>query len=260
MTKAVAIRPASSVSRGRLSRPKKTAAELQTVTVTTTWASGPRSTRRWPCASILPPGRSGARLRFAIAVPQRTATNTDRTLNSAPAGRFSVRIRPVDGPPRIGRTTARNRKTLMPPTRLLSVSLSASLRVVPSSPTDLVDVADVRYVVSLVARRRREPRVEDLLEKRRARRAQREGEHVRIVPPARAAGRLGVAAQRGAYAVDLVRRDRGAGAGPAADDPLFGRAGRDVARGGLARPGPVVALGVGERAVHERLVAALAEP
>ena len=60
----------------------------------------------------------------------------------------------------------------------------------------------------------------------------------------------GVAAQRGADAADLVGGDRGAGAGPAADDALLGAAVGDVARGGLGGPRPVVALAVGERAVR----------
>src|SRR3954454_1179639 len=53
MTKAVAMRPASSSSRCRFRSPKKIAAELQIVTVTTSCASGPRSTRRCPSASRL---------------------------------------------------------------------------------------------------------------------------------------------------------------------------------------------------------------
>ena len=84
-------------------------------------------------------------------------------------------------------------------------------------------------------------------------------EHVGVVPLAGARRGRGVGAQRGADAADLVGGDRGAGAGPAADDGLLGAALGDVAGGGLGGPRPVVALGVGERAVRERLVAAGAQ-
>ena len=52
----------------------------------------------------------------------------------------------------------------------------------------------------------------------------------------------GVAAQRRPDAAHLVGGDRGAGAGPAADDGLLGAAVGDVPRRGLRRPRPVVAL------------------
>ena len=83
------------------------------------------------------------------------------------------------------------------------------------------------------ARRGREPGVEDLGELRLGGRAQAEGEHVRVVPPPRAGGGRGVAAQRRADARDLVRRDRRARPGPAADDGLLGAALDDVAGRGL---------------------------
>ena len=101
-----------------------------------------------------------------------------------------------------------------------------------------------------------EPAVEDLPEQRLARGAQGQGEHVGVVPAPRAAGGLGVGAERGADARHLVRGDRGARAGPAADDALLGAALGHVAGGGLAGPGPVVALVGLERAVQHRLVAA----
>ena len=104
-----------------------------------------------------------------------------------------------------------------------------------------------------------EPAIEDLAEHRGARGPQRQREHVRVVPPSRAARRLGVRAQRGSDARDLVRGDRRAGTCPAAHDRLFGTALRDVAGGGLRGPGPVVALVLGERAVQQRLVAAAAQ-
>src|SRR5204862_4785334 len=66
----------------------------------------------------------------------------------------------------------------------------------------------------------------------------------------------GVGAQGGPDARHLVRGHRGSRAGPAADDRLLGAAVHDVAGGGLARPGPVLALAVGEGAVHDRLVTA----
>ena len=114
---------------------------------------------------------------------------------------------------------------------------------------------DVRAVVHVLGCAGLEPRVEDLLEHRRRGRAQRQREHVGVVPLARAGGGGGVAAQRGADAADLVRGDRRAGAGPAAHDALLGAAVGDVARGGLGRPRPVVAV-LGERAVQQRLVPA----
>ena len=61
----------------------------------------------------------------------------------------------------------------------------------------------------------REPRVEHLVRDLRARQAQAHHEHVRVVPLARAGRGLGVGAQRGAHAGDLVGGDRRAGAGPA---------------------------------------------
>ena len=72
-------------------------------------------------------------------------------------------------------------------------------------------------------------------------------------------GGLGIEAEGGAHTLDLVRRDRGAGPGPAADDRLLGAALGDVASGGLACPGPVVALVLGQGAVRERFVSPLAE-
>ena len=124
---------------------------------------------------------------------------------------------------------------------------------------ELGDVLDVGAVVRVVARRGREPAVEDLLEQRLGRRAQAEREHVRVVPGARAARRLGVRAERRPDARDLVGGDRGAGARPAADDALLRLALGHVARRALAGPRPVVALALREGAVHDGLVTALAQ-
>src|SRR5829696_804061 len=121
---------------------------------------------------------------------------------------------------------------------------------------DLVDVADVRHVARLAARLSLKPAVQDLLEQRLARRAQRQREHVRVIPLPRAASGLGVGTEGGPDARHLVGRDRGAGAGPAADDALVGAPLRHVAGGGLAGPRPVVALLAAQRAVHDRIVAA----
>ena len=89
---------------------------------------------------------------------------------------------------------------------------------------------------------RREPRIEDLLELRGGGGAQAEREHVRVVPAPRARRCRRVGAQRGAHARDLVRRDRCAGARPAAHDPLLGAPLRHIAGDRLARPRPVGAL------------------
>ena len=74
-----------------------------------------------------------------------------------------------------------------------------------------------------------------------------------------AAGGLGVAAERRPHARHLVRGDGRPGAGPAADDALIGAPVRHVAGGRFARPGPVVALLVAQRAVRDRVVAAAAQ-
>ena len=124
------------------------------------------------------------------------------------------------------------------------------------SGLDLAHVTDVGEVLGVRAGAGAEPAVEDLLEQRRAGAAQRQREHVGVVPAPRAAGGLGVGAQRGADAAHLVRGDRGAGAGPAAHHGLIGTALGHVAGGRLRGPGPVVALLVVERAVGERLVPA----
>ena len=120
-------------------------------------------------------------------------------------------------------------------------------------------VLDVGPVLGILAGRGLEPAVEDLAQHRLRGRAQAERQDVGVVPGARAASGLGVAAERGAHAGDLVGGDRGAGAGPAADDPLLGAAFGDVACGPLACPGPVGPLAVAERPVRDRLVAALAQ-
>ena len=87
---------------------------------------------------------------------------------------------------------------------------------------------DVRPVV--VATAGVEPGVEDLAELGLGRRAQRQREHVGVVPLARAVGRLGVAAQRGADAVDLVGGDRRARC-RSSSTPRPGRRGRRRRRG-----------------------------
>src|SRR3954451_22716691 len=117
----------------------------------------------------------------------------------------------------------------------------------------------VGAVVRIGARLRVEPGVEDLRELGLGGGAQAERQDVGVVPSARPLGGLRVEAQRGADPGDLVGRDRRPGAGPAAHDPLFGPAVGDVAGGDLAGPGPVVALRVAERAVDDRLVAALTQ-
>src|SRR3954451_14430486 len=123
----------------------------------------------------------------------------------------------------------------------------------------LGEVLDVRAVALLAAWLCGKPGVEDLRQLRLGGRAEAEREHVGVVPAPGARGRLGVDTQRCTYAGDLVCRDRGARARPAADDPLLGPPLGDVARRVLARPRPVVAFGVVQRTVRDRLVPTLAE-
>src|SRR5581483_5523037 len=118
---------------------------------------------------------------------------------------------------------------------------------------DLAEVLDVRAVLRLLARLGREPGVEDLPELCLRGAAQAQREDVRVVPAARALRGRGVEAERRTDRGDLVRGDRGAGPGPAADDRLLGAALGDVALRGLARPGPVVALGLAQSPVRDRL-------
>ena len=125
-----------------------------------------------------------------------------------------------------------------------------------SAPLDRFQVLDVGAVGGVVARLGLEPGVEDLGQLGLRGGAQAEREGVGVVPAPRAGGRGRVAAEGGANARDLVRGDRGSGAGPAADDRLLGAAAGDVARGRLAGPGPVVALLGRERSVADDLVPA----
>src|SRR3989442_1235591 len=89
------------------------------------------------------------------------------------------------------------------------------------APLELGDVFDVLLVLRIGARLGLEPAVEDLAEDGLGSRTQAECEHVRVVPGPCAARGFRVAAKRRADAVDLVGRDRSAGARPAADDSLF---------------------------------------
>ena len=93
-------------------------------------------------------------------------------------------------------------------------------------------VGDALEVGVLVAWRRREPGVEDLRKFCVGRRAQAERKDVRVVPAARSGRGDGVMTKRRADAGNLVRRDRGAGAGPAADDCLISCTSDDVTSGG----------------------------
>src|SRR3954454_25223620 len=102
-------------------------------------------------------------------------------------------------------------------------SCSASSRVATMSGAwtvkgvvEVADVIDVRAVVRIVARLGLEPAVEDLAEHRLRGGAKAERQHIGVVPRARPATRLGVAAEGRAHAGDLVRRDRRARPGPAA--------------------------------------------
>jgi hypothetical protein len=98
---------------------------------------------------------------------------------------------------------------------------------------------DVGAVLGVGADLLRQPRVQDLDELRLGRGAQAEREDVGVVPAARARRRGGVRAQRRADPGDLVRGDRGAGAGPAADDALLRVPRGDVAVDRLSCPGPI---------------------
>src|SRR4029453_6886540 len=122
------------------------------------------------------------------------------------------------------------------------------------STANLADVLDVGLVFRIVARLGLEPAAEYLPEAGFRRRPKAESKHVRVVPRPRAARRLRVATEGGTNARDLVRGDRRAGAGPAANDPLLGSAFRYVSGRELARPGPVAALARLERAGKNRVV------
>src|SRR3954453_1246457 len=124
---------------------------------------------------------------------------------------------------------------------------------------DLVDVPDVFDVVRLAARLGLEPCVENLLEQRLARPPQRQRQDVRVVPLPGAAGRFRVVPESGSPPGPLVGRDRGAGARPAAHDALLCAPARDIARGRLAGPSPVVPLAVGESAMRQHFVPARAQ-
>src|SRR4051794_39091041 len=94
------------------------------------------------------------------------------------------------------------RRVPRPPPRMATgVSTSRGMM---STALDGPHVLDVGAVAGVLARAGGEPPVEDLGELGLAGRAQREREHVGVVPPARALGRGGVGAQRGADALDLV--------------------------------------------------------
>src|SRR6185312_7075755 len=95
---------------------------------------------------------------------------------------------------------------------------------------------------------------------RRRGRPEAERQDVRVVVGPRAPGRLGVGAERGPDAADLVGGDRRARPGPAADDPLIGAPlGHGAGHLG-ARQRPVdVGVALGERPEDDQGVTALLE-
>ncbi len=109
---------------------------------------------------------------------------------------------------------------------------------------------DVGSVLILGAELSGKPRVEDFLQQGLGGGAQAEREHVGVVPAPRARGRDGVGAKRRPHSGHLVGGDRRTGARPAADDGLLSAAVGDITRGGLGRPGPIVALALREDAVQ----------
>src|SRR6266545_2606289 len=183
------------------------------------------------------PGTSG---RWPGAASRPLGTGSDVTA-SPPGGRDDLCYQRV--------TAASTVVALAPPGQLSG----------PVVSPDLVEVRDVRPVGLVGAGRAGQPRVQDLGELRRRGQPQAEREHVGVVPPAGALGRGGVHAQSGAHAGDLVRRDRGAGPGPAAHHRLVGAAGGDVPRGRLAGPRPVVPLAGRQHPVGHHLVTTAAQ-
>src|SRR5215211_5530928 len=119
---------------------------------------------------------------------------------------------------------------------------------------NVAQVADVVAVVRFVAGPAVEPGVEDLAQHGLAGRPQRQRQRVRVVPPARSAGGLRVGAEGGPHAGNLVGGYGRPRAGPAAHDRLIRAALGHVAGGGLAGPGPVVAIRLVQGAVQQRFV------
>src|SRR5881296_3698168 len=101
-----------------------------------------------------------------------------------------------------------------------SSSCAASSAVATTSATstaiELAHVFDVRTIDWVVAHVRLEPTVEDFVQHRFGCRAQAQREHICVIPGPGATRGLGVGAEGGAYARNLVGCDRGARAGPAA--------------------------------------------
>ena len=166
--------------------------------------------------------------------------------------RTSAGSRPRHGDP------ARRMRTLHAPT----IAVKSLLPEPRSSVRARWPPRDAMFSTSLglVARRAREPGVEDLLELGRRRRAQAQSEHVGVVPAPRARRGRRVAAQRRPDPENLVGRDRGAGPRPARDDRLLGPAVGHVAGRRLAGPRPVGTFALRRvGAVQHRLVPAPAK-
>src|SRR5690242_21762770 len=124
------------------------------------------------------------------------------------------------------------------------------------------DAGDLGAVPVVVGVGGSKPGVEDLIGDWLSGGAQAEGEDVGMVPDTGAAGGLGVVAEGGADAMNLVSGDGGAGAGPAADDAFIGLAGSDRTGdvGGDERPIFVaVRSSPGKRTEGENIMAAAAQ-
>src|SRR4051794_6306505 len=204
---------------------------------------------------------TAARTRWSAARATTRSTLATASVSSSSAAAAGTRSRPTrrTGSPAARRSCAEGltqpEVERPQPRAVAGVSRWARL----ATLVDLVDVPDVFDVVGLAARLGLEPCVEDLLEQRLARPPQRQRQDVRVVPLPGAAGRLRVVTESGSHAGHLVRRDRGAGAGPAAHDALLRAPARDIARRRLAGPSPVVPLAGGESAMRHHFVPARAQ-